>query len=73
MKTCAKAIIGAVLSCFVFAGGIGYAAVTDTLETVGRVDVYVPDGVNAKSNGYTGTVLNSTVTLGGERELHSVF
>lgn len=45
MKTCAKAIIGAVLSCFVFAGGIGYAAVTDTLETVGRVDVYVPDGV----------------------------
>lgn len=75
MKTCAKAIIGAVLSCFVFAGGIGYAAVTDTLETVGRVDVYVPDGVfiydvmipdgvNAKSNGYTGTVLNSTVTLG---------
>ncbi|MBE5747657.1 MAG: hypothetical protein E7352_05760 [Clostridiales bacterium] len=77
MKTGLKAIIGAALSCFVLGTGIGYAAVSDTLETEGTVEVYVPDGVfiydviipdgvNAKANAYTETVLNSTVTLGSD-------
>lgn len=74
MKGWQKTLVGAVLSFSVLTGGIGYAAVSDTLEVQGTIkaeppvgvfiyDVAVADGVNAEIGGYTGTVLNSTVTL----------
>ena len=74
MKGWQKTIVGAVLSFSVLTGGIGYAAVSDSLEARGTVkveppvgifiyDVAVADGVDAEIGGYTGTVVNSTVTL----------
>ena len=74
MKTWTKMAMGALLAFSVGISSVGYAAVSDSLEVMGTVNVEaqtgvfiyqvnIPDGVNAMENGYTGTVLNSTVTL----------
>lgn len=75
MKNWMKIVIGAILSFSVILTGIGYASVTDDLQIGGTVqaepqtgvfiyDVNIPNGVTATENGYVGTALNSTVTLG---------
>lgn len=75
MKNWIKIAIGTILSFSVVLTGVGYASVTDNLQINGTVqaepqtgvfiyDVNIPSGVNATENGYIGTALNSTVTLG---------
>lgn len=75
MRNWTKMAIGALLAFSVCVCGVGYAAVSETLEIGGSLqakpqsgvfisDVDIPEGTNAVANNYTGTVLNSTVTLG---------
>ena len=75
MRKWMNVVIGALLAFSVYFISVGYAAVSNRLDIIGRVevepqtgvfisDVDIPNGINAMENGRTGTVLNSTVTLG---------